>query len=185
MLRTFFFLLLLLNCINSNAQSKWKLHSGLHLSTDAGVYMTGPSFQIGGAYYFTSRLSVNTYTHYFAVRRRTAFSFDNENAFFNTVTNAVLLQIDGGRNRKRGMFYALGIAYQYLVNDVEYQNSPGFKEVRNSILPAARIGYHFPVNKLQMGVETNLTGPFSERYPNGGSYSESLTQLSLGVRMIF
>ncbi len=185
LVKTPLLLLLLLSFDTLYAQKKINFYGGVHLTTDAELYMTGPSFQAGASYYVTSRLSVSSYLHYFAVRRKETLAFAGQSKFFfNTVTAAALFQIDGGRNPDHGMYYGLGLAFQNLIREYRYSASEEFNENRNNIVPAARIGYLFKVKRSHLGVEINCTGPAGNNV-NDVYYFDILTQLSLGLRFVF
>ncbi|RTQ47760.1 hypothetical protein EJV47_17725 [Hymenobacter gummosus] len=167
------------------AQHKLRPYLGLHASGNADMTYVGPSGQLGADYYPLRRLGLSAYAHYF--RRRFDRNFNNEfeEDKFDCLTGAVLLELRLGRQpERRGFFAGAGVALQYLKDDYHSYWARIYTLRKRDVLPAFRLGYAFPLGRHQLTAELNATGPYSETRPTS-HYTESITQLSLGTRLVW
>ncbi|MGY2131970.1 hypothetical protein ACW9KT_07065 [Hymenobacter sp. HD11105] len=178
------FLLLTVGVVPVIAQQKWRPYAGIHASGDAEMYYLGPSFQLGTDYYFNDRLGLTGYVHSYRRGITNTDPADYEKGHFHCLTGAVLFELRPGKKALQGLFLAGGLAVQQV--DSEFDSSWAYwDERRTNVLPVIRIGYAFPLLQRHLiTVEINATGPYQER-KYLSTYTEIITQLSLGTRIIW
>jgi hypothetical protein len=82
------------------------------------------------------------------------------------------------------LFFGGGLAIQQLENKFDSSWSYWQKK-RTNVLPAIRIGYAFPLWQHRLiTAEINATGPY-QKQEYLYTYTELVTQLSLGTRIIW
>ncbi|GAA4384456.1 hypothetical protein [Hymenobacter koreensis] len=171
--------------VTASAQHKLRPYAGLHASGDAQMYYLGPSGQIGADYRINHSFGLTTYIHYFRRRiDRTEANNGFEKGRFDCLTGAVLAQVHLGQKPERGLFVGAGIAAQRWEDKFESDWTSGWHTIRRNVLPAIRFGYAFPVGQHHLTAELNATGPYQERTAQG-SYTELITQLSIGTRFVW
>lgn len=166
------------------AQQKWHPYVGLHASGDAEMYYLGPSFQLGTDYHFNDRVGLTAYLHSYRRSITKTDPADYEKGHFYCLTGAVLFELRPSKKAPQGLFLAGGLAVQQ-VDDEFDSNWAYWDEHRTNILPAIRIGYAFPLLQRHLiTAEINATGPYQEQGYQS-TYTEIITQLSLGTRIIW
>ncbi|UYZ59558.1 hypothetical protein [Hymenobacter latericus] len=183
-MRKTLFLLAGLLPFTGQAQHKLRPYAGLHASGDAQMYYLGPSGQLGADYRFNHVLGATAYVHYFRRKIDRASGASFEDGRFDCRTVALLAQVHLGAKPERGLFAAAGVAAQRLEDEYRADWTGGWHTVRRNVLPAFRLGYAFPVGPHQLTAELNATGPYQERDAYG-TYTELITQLSLGTRLVW
>jgi hypothetical protein len=174
--------------ISCFSQAEWNPYIGLHVSTDAGAYYTGPSAQIGVNFQFNNKLALSTYLHYFP--KDIHYKYDDgtyENGKYHSAIYAMLLERNFYGTKNRGFALAGGVAVQYTS---EYYTSSWFDEHYHRVIlvAAIRFGYTFPIGKQSLAIELNGVGPHfskSGTEPYVVRTTEVLTQLSFGTRIIW
>jgi hypothetical protein len=160
---------------------KWQYTIGVYASMDAEAIYITPTIKASIAYQIRPKLLVEGYGHYFKAK------VDN-----NIEKGSLLLTTAGikpifllGKNNKKGMYVGIGIAVQHRV-EAYTDMALVIDDTRTNILPSYYIGYKIPTakNNAQLAIELFGTGPYNETNTNG-RYIEILTQLSLGVKVIF
>jgi hypothetical protein len=167
------------------AQHKLRPYLGLHASGNADMVYVGPSAQLGLDYRPLRHLGLSAYAHYFRRRFDRNFANEFEEGKFDCLTGALLLEVRLGRQpERRGFFAGGGLALQYLKDDYHSYWARIYQERKRNVLPALRLGYAFPLGRHQLTAELNATGPYNEA-TEYGSYTELITQLSLGTRLVW
>ncbi|GAB2947791.1 hypothetical protein GCM10027048_10970 [Hymenobacter coalescens] len=169
----------------ATAQHQLRPYAGLHASGNADMVYVGPSVQIGADYRPLRRLGLSTYVHYFRRRFDRNFANEFEEGKFDCLTGAALLELRLGRQpERRGLFVGAGVALQYLKDDYHSYWARVYTLRKHDVLPALRLGYAFPLGRHQLTAELNATGPYHEG-DEYSSYTELLTQLSVGTRLVW
>lgn len=170
------------------SQQKWQPYVGLHVSMDAEGYYVGPSPQIGISYRLKKRFSLSSYLQYFPRRVEKNYSDGSfENGKYKSIVAALLLETNFFRRNNRGVMLAGGLA----VHSTEDNYTSTFYDQylkRTIIVAAIRIGFSLPVKKKSIAFELNAVGPYIGKTgppPYFEQTIEILTQLSLGMRLIF
>jgi len=166
------------------AQQRWHPYVGLHASGDAALYYLGPSLQVGTDYHFNGRIGLTGYLHSYRRSLTRTDPMHYEKGHFHSLTGAVLVELRPARKAPRGFQLAAGLAVQQV--DSEFDSRWAYwDERRTNVLPALRLGYAFPLlQRHLLTAELNATGPYQER-GYGYTYTEIITQLSLGTRIIW
>lgn len=170
--------------VKDTIRNRWHPYAGIHVSGDAAMVFIGPSFLAGVDFQLKKRVVLSVYLQYF--RKKIKNTWDGggfENGRFKTITGAILCQANSSRNPNKSFFIAGGVAFQRWVQlyNSDYNS---WDDKRTTIIPAARLGYFFPMGENKVTVELNLTGPYSYGDANS-SVIEILTQVSFGLRYIF
>jgi hypothetical protein len=157
------------------------VHAGLYASMDAEAVYFAPTVKAGAGYQIQPKFSAQLFGHYFSGRLRSG----GERGDFSLFSAGILAQFHLGKRSSRGMYAGLGMCRQFY--DEKYTGpSVTIDDQRNYFAPVYTAGYLFYSggNRLKFAIEFFGTGPYNENNA-GGSYTEILTQASLGVKMIF
>ncbi|MES1223712.1 MAG: hypothetical protein ABUT20_49915 [Bacteroidota bacterium] len=162
---------------------RWHPYAGIHISGDAEMYYIGPSLQAGIDYQPVKKMLLSAYFHHYLKQvDKREYGGIYEKGRFKTMTGAILLQWNTGRNMENSFFIAGGVAIQSW-KDRFSSNYDSWDDKRVTLTPAIRIGYFFTPARNKISIELNGTGPYS--YMDGTWHAtEILTQLSLGVRFL-
>ena len=187
-MKTFLAILLIFFSLTTLSQPKWHPYLGLHVSMDAEGYYVGPSAQIGINYQLKKRFVLSSYFHYFPKRvdkRYRDGSF--EHGRYRSMIAALLAETNYFKKNNRGILLAGGIAVQHTYDN--YTSTYYDQYIKRTILVAAlRVGYSLPAWKESIISELNATGPHIGKKGPAPYYEqiiEILTQLSLGMRLVF
>jgi len=178
------------DCPKKHVTYKPSLHpfAGIHISGDAEMYYIGPSFQAGVDFQFRPKIILSAYFQYFNKKTdKVEFGGDFEHGRFRTLTGALLIQGNTGKRQDKSFFIAGGVALQRW-HDKFSSNYDSWDDKRTTYIPAFRIGYFFPLEQTKITIELNGTGPYfysEDNYISSVSVTEILTQVSLGMRLIF
>lgn len=155
--------------------------AGLFVSTDAEGFYVAPTIKAELRYHIISKFSVAGFGHYFKAR----FKDGLDNGNFKLLSFGLLPQMHLGRKNSKGMYIGLGICYQSLTDKFN-GGSIVIDEKRNYFTAAYVLGhlFHADKNKVQFALELFATGPYSESQTMS-SYTEILTQISIGGKVIF
>jgi hypothetical protein len=170
------------------SQTKWHPYLGLDVSMDAEGYYVGPSLQIGISYRLKERLSLSSYLHYFPRRVEEHYTDGTfENGIYKSIVASLLIETNFFRTNNRGIILAGGLAVH---STTDNYTSTFYDEYlkRTIIVGAIRIGYALPVKNKSIAFELNAVGPYIGKKgppPYFDQAIEILTQLSLGIRLIF
>jgi hypothetical protein len=160
---------------------KWRYSIGVYASMDAeGIYIA-PSIKGAVAYSFRTKLAVEAYAHYFNAKVNNAMEKGSLLLATIGIQPVCLL----GKHATKGMYAGVGLCLQHRVEDYGSATQV-VNDTRTKIMPSYSIGYKVPSAKTgaQFAVELLGTGPYSENDANG-RYIELLTQLSLGIKVVF
>jgi hypothetical protein len=170
--------------VKDTLRRRWHPYAGIHVSGDAAMVFIGPSFQAGVDFQLKRRVVLSAYLHYFHKKINNVWDGGGyENGRFKTITGTILCQANSSRNPNKSFFIAGGVAIQRWMQlyNSDYNS---WDDKRTTVVPAARLGYFFPIGDNKITVELNATGPYSYGDANS-SVLEILTQVSFGFRYIF
>ena len=155
--------------------------AGLFVSTDAEGFYVAPTIKGELRYQIIGKFSVVGFGHYFKARFKDGLDKGN----FKLLSFGLVPQMHLGRENRKGMYIGLGICHQSLTDKFNVGSTVG-DEKRNYFTAAFMLGHLFPAekNKVQFALELFTTGPYSESQEMS-SYTEILTQLSFGGKIIF
>ena len=170
------------------SQTKWHPYFGLHVSMDAEGYYVGPSSQIGISYRIKKRFSLSSYLQYFPKKVERNYSDGTfENGKYKSIVGSLLFETNFFRTKNKGLILAGGLAVHSTTDDFT-STFDDIHEKRTIIVASIRIGYSLPVKKRSIAFELNAVGPYIGKTgppPYFEQLIEILTQLSLGMRLIF
>ncbi|MEO7446245.1 MAG: hypothetical protein ABIT96_06525 [Ferruginibacter sp.] len=170
------------------SQSRWHPYMGVHASMDAAGNYVGPSFQAGADYHYKKYVSFTGYLHYFGKSLTEHYDFGEfASGKYRSAIAAIMLQPHLSRKMNKGFFLAVGLAFQKQ-GEIYKDNMDTTYTKLNFITGAMRFGYLLATGKKTLSMEINASGPHSRSYEIYGypvSETQFLTQLSLGLRLIF
>jgi hypothetical protein len=166
---------------NANTYKKLFFDAALYASMDAeGVYFA-PTLKASAGYRIKPKISITAFAHYF----RAGLNNKNETGAFRLTTTGALGIFHLGKINTQGMYAGIGLCHQFL-KDNYTSSTVVINDKRNYFTAAYGLGYLFKsgAGKIKFAVELFATGPYTEK-DNMSSYTEILTQLSLGGKVIF
>lgn len=165
----------------AHAHRKFFFDAGLYASMDAEGFYFAPTLKASAGYKIKPKISITAFVHHF----RAGLNNQNETGAFRLTTTGILGVFHLGKMNTHGMYAGIGVCHQFL-KDNYTSGTVVINDKRNYFTPAYALGYLFKsgAGKIKFAVELFAAGPYTEG-DSMSSYTEILTQLSLGGKIIF
>ncbi len=166
---------------NTGMYKNFFFDAGVYASMDAEGFYFAPTVKASVGYRVKTKVYIAVFAHCFI----SGVNNSTETGKFRLTTTGILPVFHLGKTNTQGMYFGIGLCSQFFKDN--YSSSTIFiNEKRNYFTLTYALGYLFESgrHKLKFAAELFATGPYAES-DNTSSYTEILTQLSLGCKIIF